>query len=104
MEVLWSASAALTVREVLEQLERQPPLAYTTVLTVTDNLFRKGYLTREAVGRAYAYQPTKSRSEHTADLMHQLLSSSGDASTTMLRCVDQMSTADQRRFRRALGD
>lgn len=104
MDALWSAPEPLTVRDVLEQLDREPPLAYTTVLTVMDNLFRKGYLSRDAVGRAYAYQPVKSRSEHTADLMHELLSSSGDASTTLLRFVGQMSTAEQRRFRRALGD
>ncbi len=104
MEQLWSTSTALTVRDVLGRLDRHPPLAYTTVLTVMDNLHRKGYVTRDRVGRAFAYQPVKSRSEHTADLMHQLLAGSGDAHTTLLRFLDHMSTADQQRFRQALGD
>ena len=104
MDQMWSQPGELTVRQVLERLDRRPPLAYTTVLTVMDNLHRKGYLTRELVGRAYAYRAVKSRSEHTADLMVQLLSNSGDASTTLLRFVDNLSNAEQRRFRQALGD
>ena len=36
MKHLWSTDHALTVRDVLERLDREPPLAYTTVLTVMD--------------------------------------------------------------------
>jgi hypothetical protein len=35
------------------------PLAYTTVMTVMDKLHRKGGITREPTGRAYAYTPTQ---------------------------------------------
>ena len=50
MQILWSAENPTTVREVLAQIDRHPPLAYTTVLTVMDNLHRKGFLSRERVG------------------------------------------------------
>lgn len=104
MQHLWTADHALTVRDVLERLDRQPPLAYTTVLTVMDNLYRKGFLTREREGRAFRYRPTKDRAQHAAELMHELLSDSGDASVTLLRFLDHMSPAEVERLKRALGD
>lgn len=101
---LWSAENPLTVREVLQRIEREPPLAYNTVLTVVDNLYRKGFLVREREGRAFRYQPTKDRAEHTAELMHELLSGSGDTSVTLLRFLDHMSPAQVSRLKRALRD
>ncbi|MEO6398475.1 MAG: BlaI/MecI/CopY family transcriptional regulator [Tepidiformaceae bacterium] len=45
------------VHEVLQQLTKQDrPLAYTTVMTVLTRLWQKGYLERQAEGRAYAYR------------------------------------------------
>ncbi len=104
MSHLWSTVDGMTVRDVLESLDREPPLAYTTVLTVMDNLHRKGFLTREKEGRAYRYLPTKGRAEYTAELMHELLSGSGDRSVTLLRFLDTMSPKEVERLKRALGD
>ena len=104
MDHLWSSGEPLTVRDVLERIDRDPPLAYTTVLTVMDNLHRKGFLAREKTGRAFAYRPTKDRSVHTAELMHELLSGSGDSSVTLLKFLDTMSPAEVKRLKRALGD
>lgn len=103
MEHLWKADHRLTVRDVLERIDREPPLAYTTVLTVMDNLHRKGFLSRERDGRAFRYQPTKDRAEHTAELMHELLSGSGDTSVTLLRFLDHMSPVEVARLKQALG-
>lgn len=104
MDHMWAVDDALAVREVLERMDRQPPLAYTTVLTVMDNLYRKGFLDRDKDGRAWRYRPTKGRAEHTADLMHELLSDSGDSSSTLLRFLDRMSPTEVERLRRAIGD
>jgi len=104
MDHLWSADEPMTVREVLGRIDRQPPLAYTTVLTVMDNLRRKGFLTRERDGRAFRYRPTKDRAAHTAELMHELLSDSGDTSVTLLRFLDHMSPAEVAKLKRALRD
>ena len=104
MDHIWSSDEPLTVREVLSLLERQPPLAYTTVLTVMDNLHRKGHLQRERAGRAFRYWPSKDRAAHTADLMLELLGDSGDQSVTLLKFVGQMSPAEVARLRRALRD
>ncbi|MCI0486675.1 MAG: BlaI/MecI/CopY family transcriptional regulator, partial [Blastocatellia bacterium] len=53
MDRLWAAGGSGTVREVLEMLQQDRAIAYTTVLSTMDNLHRKGHLTREREGKAY---------------------------------------------------
>jgi predicted transcriptional regulator len=45
MDQLWSLGGAATVREVLEKLQVGRVIAYTTVLSTMDNLYREGHLT-----------------------------------------------------------
>jgi len=58
MQALWAAGEPLTVREVLERLNRhrRPVLAYTTVMTVMARLAEKEILRRELDGRGYRYE------------------------------------------------
>lgn len=60
MEILWATGEA-NVHDVLERLER--PLAYTTVMTTLDRLYKKGLLTRRKVERAFLYAPSFTRAE-----------------------------------------
>src|SRR5438034_5303917 len=55
MDVVWAAGVPVRVREVSEQLNRDRPLAFNTVQTVMENLYRKGWLERHKDGRAYRY-------------------------------------------------
>ncbi len=102
MERLWSWRRPTAVREVLEDLQRDRSIAYTTVMTVMDNLRRKGVLVRERDGRAYRYRPAQSREEHDASLIAEVLDSSTDRAATLLRFVEQMSAAEVSRLREAL--
>lgn len=102
MERLWAHDRAMAVREVLEELERDRHVAYTTVMTVMDNLFRKGLLSRERVGRAYHYSPVQSRDEHTAALMGEVLATSGERGAALLHFVEQMPADEMARLREAL--
>lgn len=52
MQVLWTAGD-LSVRDVVEKLDRK--LAYTTVMTTLDRLFKKGLLDRQKSERAFLY-------------------------------------------------
>ena len=52
MQILWSRGES-SVREVAHELERQ--LAYTTVMTTLDRLYKKGFLSRRMVDRAFFY-------------------------------------------------
>jgi len=60
MDVLW-ARGECAVRDVMQALPR--PLAYTTVMTTLDRLFKKGLLGRNASRRAFVYAPRLSREE-----------------------------------------
>lgn len=54
LDVLW-ASGEGSVRDVLGQLQR--PLAYTTVMTTLDRLYKKGLLERRMNDRTFRYAP-----------------------------------------------
>jgi len=60
MEILWARGES-NVHEVTERLGR--PLAYTTVMTTLDRLFKKGLLERRKADRAFLYSPRWSRWE-----------------------------------------
>jgi predicted transcriptional regulator len=59
MQVVWAADEPLSVRAVLEEMNkgRATPLAYTTVMTVMARLAEKEILTRRHQGRGYLYEP-----------------------------------------------
>jgi predicted transcriptional regulator len=54
MNVAWSVGRC-SVRDVVERLNSK--LAYTTVMTTLDRLFKKGLLEREKSERAFLYSP-----------------------------------------------
>ncbi len=56
MRIIWHHKVT-TVREVVELLNQRRPIAYTTVMTVMDNLYKKGFLTRKKVEKSYHYCP-----------------------------------------------
>lgn len=60
MEILWDGGEG-SVRDVVPRLSR--PLAYTTVMTTLDRLFKKGLLDRRKSDRAFLYSPSFSRQE-----------------------------------------
>jgi predicted transcriptional regulator len=99
MEVLWRASDGngLPVRDVQARLGRK--MAYTTVMTTLDRLFKKGLATRRREGRAFLY--TAGLAEHeiettlTAGLVDGLLA--GEAAAPLLsNLVDVVGNRDDR--------
>jgi predicted transcriptional regulator len=58
MEILWESGEG-NVRDVIDRLGR--PLAYTTVMTTLDRLYKKGLLTRRKSERAFIYQSAMTR-------------------------------------------
>lgn len=78
MRVLWAEREPMAVRAVLDALETDRPLAYTTVMTVMDRLAKKGVLSRESHGRAWVYLPVQTQAAMVADEMAALLEEAGD--------------------------
>lgn len=102
MDRLWEWGRPALVREVVDDLREERGLAYTTVMTVMENLYRKGWLRRERDGRAWRYAPTGSRSGYTTALMNDALATSADRRTALAHFVLQMSPHDAVLLREAL--
>lgn len=94
MDRLWSRGEPATVREIRAALHEDRQVAYTTVMTVMDNLHRKGFLDREKAGRAWRYLPVKTREEYTADLMREVLDSGADRDATLVHFLGSMSRGE----------
>ena len=102
MDVLWAAERPLRVREVASELHRERPLAFNTVQTVLENLFRKGWLDRSREGRAYCYVTLRSREEYVAGLLGEALAAAADPAATLVRLVDDLDPAEVAQLRAAL--
>ena len=88
MEVLW-AHGESNVRDVSQQLKR--PLAYTTVMTTLDRLYKKGMLLRRKEDRAFLYSPAQTRQEweqkRAGDMMAAILAGPRPAGEMLLSCL-----------------
>lgn len=91
MERLWSYGRPVHVREVLEDLQRDRTIAYTTVMTVMDKLCKKGYLSRKMAGRAYVYEAVTSRENHTAKVMREALATSENQAAAFVHFLSELS-------------
>lgn len=74
LEALWARGTAACVRDLQPGF---PGVAYTTLMTTLDRLFRKGTLSRHKSGRAFYYQPKATQEQLISDLV-------GSALATML--------------------
>jgi predicted transcriptional regulator len=104
MSRLWELGRPALVREVANGLRPDRPPAYTTVMTVMENLYRKGWLQRERDGRAWRYTPTRSRSGYTVALMQEALDTSPDRRTALAHFVQQLGPQDAALLQQALDD
>jgi predicted transcriptional regulator len=100
MDVLWRVPGSQRVRDVREELPRR--LAYTTVMTVLDNLYRKGWVLRELDGRAYRYLPSSSREQSTARALRDVLDAAGDVEAVLLQFARSVSERETAVLRTAL--
>lgn len=71
MDIMWTGER-LVVRDVQDRLGR--PIAYTTVMTTLDRLFKKGFVTRAREGRAFRYAAARTREQAQAALAAGVLS------------------------------
>ena len=97
MAVVWKAGE-INVREASERLES--PVAYTTVMTTMDRLFKKRLLARRKVGRAFVYSATATRVEMegavATELVQSLLQRHGGEPLPLLSSlVDAVSDRDR---------
>jgi predicted transcriptional regulator len=97
MGVVWKAGE-INVREACERLDSS--VAYTTVMTTMDRLFKKRLLDRRKVGRAFVYTATATRDEMegavATELVQNLLKRHGGEPLPLLSSlVDAVSDRDR---------
>lgn len=96
MEMVWVFGAS-NVRDVVSRLERK--LAYTTIMTTLDRLYKKGLLERELTDRAFVYRAKLSREEwdrrRAGEMMAGFLAGPEESRHVLLSClVDAVGTHD----------
>ena len=74
MDVFWRSGGPYAVREVSQRLRGRPVLAYTTVMTTMDRLYKKGLLAREKDGNAFLYRAAMSRDEFHRRIVEETVS------------------------------
>ncbi len=91
MRRIWERRPPVTVRDIFGDLQSERPVAYTTVMTVMDNLRKKNFLRRDIDGRAYRYEPLVSGEEYGAELMRQALAASSDRPAVLMHFIGELS-------------
>ena len=102
MTRVWKWNRPVTVREVLEDLQQERSIAYTTVMTVLDNLHQKGWVRREAEGRAYRYEAVSTRAAYAAALMNDAWSQSDNPAAALVAFFGMMSEEQRQALRDAV--
>ena len=101
MERMWRCDE-ISVREL--HAEFAPRLAYTTVMTTMDRLYKKGMLKRRKVGKAFIYVPALTEQEYQERLTHHLfgmvLNEDKNSGAVLSHFVDAVSDTDEQMLER----
>jgi BlaI family penicillinase repressor len=95
LSVLWEKGPS-TVREILSNLPDGKIRAYTTVLTVMQNLEKKGLVNRTSRGTAHVYHPTETQKTTLRPLLQGLLQNvfQGKVSSVMQHLLEDSNVSD----------
>ena len=97
MERIW-ARGEITVRGL--HLEVASRLAYTTVMTTLDRLYKKGLLQRRKLGKAFYYLPTMTREHYhrslTSHFVGMVLHDGANKNIVLSSFVNAVSETDQK--------
>ena len=89
MEAMWKQEKEVSVRELLAAFGGR--IAYTTMMTTMDRLYRKGVFARRKQGRAFFYSPRITRQQLRMGLVESvigsLLGGRGSDAEPVLSCI-----------------
>jgi len=110
MDALWDAERSLSANDLRDRLAgasrataARGTLATTTILTVLSRLEKKGFVTRDRGSRPHVYRATTTRTDHTADLMLEVLGSASDRQAALARFIGTVSPQEAEALRQLLG-
>lgn len=90
MDLVWKAETPVRVRAVVDAIQDDRQIAFTTVQTVMDILYRKGWLARQKDGRAYRYWAPRPREEYTAQLLGEAFDTTSDRAGAFSKLLQQL--------------
>ena len=95
LSVLWDKGPS-TVREILSNLPDGKTRAYTTVLTVMQNLEKKALVKKTTKGTAHVYQPTETQQATLRPVLQGLVQNvfQGSVSNVMQHLLDDSNVTD----------
>jgi predicted transcriptional regulator len=106
LSLLWD-HGPMTVRELLDRLDRDHPLPYTTVLGLLQNMERAGLATHDVENQTHRYRALLSREQATSTLLSDFVTRffRGSAERLVLGLVDadQLSADDLKQIEARLG-
>jgi len=107
LRVLWERGSC-SVRDVMEELSRTRPRAYTSVMTILSVMHDKGLVTRQPApeGRAFIYKAKHKRERTLGAMLSQLLNKafggSASALVTQMLAQNKTSKAELEEIRRTI--
>ena len=108
MEEMWKRDSA-TVRDIATTIQKERPVAYTTVMTVMVHLSEKGLLTRTSIDKkTHLYHVALTREEFLAresrKMVDSMVADFGDlALTQFLEAIEQADPASYRAVAQDMG-
>lgn len=108
MDIVWECKNC-SARDVLNKLETDKKLAYTTVATILQRLFDKGLLTRKENAAGHIYSPKISKEKYTKNVAQSFLknfiSSFGDtAIASFADSIDKLPEKKRKYFLEVLDE
>ncbi len=97
MKIVWELGSG-TVRQVYETLLARRRIAYTTVMTMMKIMENKKYLKRRLDGRAFVYEPVKSKNQTVGELVSDFVNRvfNGSAEPLLLHLVEKRRISEKR--------
>lgn len=96
MEEVWKRKDAISVRDVYKAFDER--IAYTTLMTTLDRLYKKGLLHRRKDGRAFLYASRVTHDELergiTVDVIEELITNTMEVKPILSCIVDSVSERD----------
>ena len=102
LDVLWSTDEALKPGDVQARLDIDPPVTYSTVMTILRRLWEKDLVKRHRAGKAFYYEPIQDREERVAELMTEAFAAASDSTAALGHFVARLSQDDASILRRVV--
>nr|WP_216855885.1 BlaI/MecI/CopY family transcriptional regulator [Paenibacillus qinlingensis] len=96
MEILWTSSSEMTIKDVQQKLDEDKAINFNTVMTVMNRLVDKKILEKRSVVRSFHYKPVVTIEEfmdtQSKELTYDLIEQFGSLAVTHM--VDALDKVD----------